>query len=99
MRIIRFEVELHGNRDISVNGRRLEDSRAIGEIEEKVIEKNTTLDQQWQMITLLKRMTAQLEHVYRKSVVRQQGGPATRTVFSGLAGVQGTNLPDLTKKK
>lgn len=99
MKIIRFDVELQGNRDVVVNGRVLEDPRALGEVEEKVIEKNTTLDQQWQLITMLKRMTSQLEHVYRKSTVRQSGGAATRTVFSGLSGMAGTNLPDLRTKK
>ncbi len=93
MKIIRFDVELQGNRDVVVNGRVLEDPRALGEVEEKVIEKNTTMDQQWQLITMLKRMTSQLEHVYRKSAVRQQ----SKGVYSGLKGLSGTNLPDLTK--
>lgn len=98
MKIIRFDVELQGNRDVVVNGRILEDPRALGEIEEKVIEKNTTLDQQWQLISLLRRMASQLEHVYRKSTIRQSGGAASRTVFSGLGGLPGTNLPDLHTK-
>ena len=97
MQIIRFNAVLQGNRDVVLNDRLLEDPRALGEVEEKVIERTLTLDQQWQLITLLKRMTAQLEHTYRRSTVRQSGSTPTRTVFSGLKGMPGTNLPDLSK--
>jgi hypothetical protein len=98
MHIVRFDAELMGNKQVLVNGHAVQDPRALGEVDEKLIEKTVDLDQQWQMLTLLKRMTAQLEHVYRKSMVRAGQAPAAKVIVSGLYGVPGTDLGHLGKK-
>ncbi len=95
MRLIRFDVELRGNKDVLLNDHVLEDPKARGMIEEKIITKNLTLDQQWALITSLKRLSAQLEDCYRQSRLRAGGGP--RTCLSGfISGVPGTSIKKLT---
>lgn len=93
MKLIRFDVELKGNRDVILNDRVLEDPQARGMIDEKIITKNLTLDQQWALLTSLKRLSAQLEDCYRQSRFLAGGGP--RTCLSGFMGVPGTSIKKL----
>lgn len=68
MIIIDFRAELHGNREVTLNGYPL--TRGEGMIEEKVIEKTLTLDQQWELITMLRKLSAKAEHAYRCARIR-----------------------------
>lgn len=100
MKIIRFDVELRGNKDVLLNDRLAEDPRAVGEIEEKIVTRQLTLDQQWIILTSLKRLSAQLEDCYRQARLRAGDGGTTKkhTAFSGMTGVPGTDLPSLLRK-
>ena len=69
MRIFLLDVELKGRCDVAVNGRRLEDGDA--EIDEKIIAKQLTVEQQWQLICVLKKNINKLYSVYRDARVAQ----------------------------
>jgi len=67
MRIFLLDVELQGSGDVTVNGRRLEAGDA--EIDEKIIGKKLSLEQQWQLICLMKKNINKVYAVYRDARV------------------------------
>lgn len=69
MRIFLMDVELQSFNEVTVNGRRLETGDA--EIDEKIIAKKLTLDQQWQLICLFKKNINKLYSIYRDARVAQ----------------------------
>ncbi len=68
-RIFLMDVELAGHSDVKVNGQRLEEADA--EIDEKIIFKQLTLQQQWQLICLMKKNINKLYAVYREKRVAE----------------------------
>ena len=68
-RIFLMDAELVGHSDVRVNGQRLEEADA--EIDEKIIEKQLTLDQQWKLICLMKKNINKLYSAYRNARVAQ----------------------------
>jgi len=67
MRIFLMDVELKGFSDVTVNGRRLEIGDA--EIDEKIIAKKLSLEQQWQLICVMKKNINKLYSIYRDARV------------------------------
>lgn len=68
MKIINFQVELLGNREVIINGRPV--PKGTAEVEEKVIFKTVTLDQQWNTLCELWKLLTKLTDVYNRSRVR-----------------------------
>ena len=102
MKIIEFTAELHGNRDVTLNGRRVEDSEPL--LEEKAIFKTLTLDQQWMLLCHVRKMLNKLDHTYHKSRVRagelsmselDSASRSRHNVSSGSLGVEGTSIRKL----
>lgn len=96
MIVVQFTADLRGNKDVLLNGIDIRDPRSQGIIEEKIIEKNLTLDQQWALIMMLRKLSARLEHTYRSSRIRSGEVSTGKVIVSGLKGVPGTNLPNLS---
>lgn len=69
MRIFLMDVELKGFNEVTVNGRRLETGDA--EIDEQIIAKKLSLEQQWQLICVMKKNINKLYAVYRDARVAQ----------------------------
>jgi len=67
MRIFFLDVELKSFNEVSVNGRNLAEGDAI--LDEKAIARNLTLDQQWQLICIMKKNINKLYSVYRDARV------------------------------
>jgi hypothetical protein len=67
MRIFLLDVALQGFNEVTVNGRRLETGDA--EIDEKIIAKKLSLEQQWQLICVMKKNINKLYAVYRDARV------------------------------
>ena len=90
MKIIEFKAELHGNREVTINGRRLHDGGAM--IDEQVIFNKLTTYQQWQILTELNKLQARLAHTYKRSRVKAGEITAEQAVKSGAKGVKGAGL-------
>jgi hypothetical protein len=105
MIIMDFRVELHGNKEISINGRRYENGEPM--IDEKVIEKQVSTDQQRIVIAMLNKLLAKAQHTYMRSKVTAGEMPMsdyermmTRTHgVHGTDGVSGTSLGPLPRGK
>jgi hypothetical protein len=69
MRIFLMDVKLEAGHEVTVNGRRLEDGDA--EIDEKVIGRQLNLEQQWQLICVLKKNINKLYSAYRAKRVAE----------------------------
>ena len=95
MQLIRFVVELQGSSDASLNGRRLEEAEPF--IEEKVIFNKLPLEQQWIILSQLRKLLNKADHVYQQSRVKH--GEISHSDYdrikSGMKGVPGTNLKPL----
>jgi hypothetical protein len=97
MILILFKAELHGNREVTVNGMPLERNSII--FEEKIIEKQLAPEQVWAMLCELKRTVSKLEHSYQAA--RSRNGEEKndfdrmREIRSGAGGVPGTTLRPL----
>ena len=70
MKLIEFTVELHGNREVSLNGVNVQADGANGLIDEKAIANNVDARQVFTLLCLLKKMTAQLEYAYTNAMLR-----------------------------
>lgn len=99
MVIISFTAELLGNKEVTLNGVHLDRGEPF--IEEKVIFNQLTLNQQWQLLSMARKLLNQMESTYQKS--RVKAGELTHDDYdltqarirSGARGVPGTNLPPL----
>ena len=69
MKIFQMDVELQGSGDVTVNGRRLEEGDAM--IDEKIIGKRLSTDQQWKLICVFKKNINKLYSLYRDARVAQ----------------------------
>ena len=93
MRVIELVVELKGNREVTING--LNSARGQFLLEEKVIEKNLTLEQQHHIMCELRKLISRMLDVNHKSRIRAGEVVAPRTVVSGAKGVSGTSIKAL----
>jgi len=101
MRVIEFVAELHGNKETSLNGRRIDDAEE--HIDERAIFNQMSLDHQWKLLSHLRKLLNRMEHTYQKSRVKNGEVSiddydtflrASRTQ-SGMTGVRGTPLASL----
>lgn len=68
MKIINFQVELLPNSEVIVNGRSLNNSCA--EIDEKVLTKRVSLEQQWRLMCEVHKLLNRMVDNYNKGRVR-----------------------------
>lgn len=105
MIVMDFRVELHGNKEVSINGRRYENGEPM--IDEKTIEKQVSPDQQRIIIAMLNKLLAKAQHTYMRSKVtagemsmNDYERMMSRTHgISGSGGVAGTTLGPLPRGK
>lgn len=69
MRILQLDIDLHGNRDITINGVRMENGHVL--LDETVIRKQLTLDQQFFILCELKKTLSLVEHIYSATKVNR----------------------------
>jgi hypothetical protein len=68
MKILNLMVELHGNKEVSLNGSPLTKGKV--DIDEKVIFQQLSLDQQWFIICEVKKTLNMLNNTYQRSRVK-----------------------------
>jgi hypothetical protein len=99
MRILNLTVELHGNKEVSLNGKPLIKGKV--EIDEKVIFQQLNLDQQWFIICELKKTLNMLNSTYQRSRVKSgeismdDYDQASLRIKSAGDGVAGTTIGKL----
>jgi len=101
MKIIEFVAELHGNKEVSLNGEPL--STGEPHMEEKIVFNQLTLDQQWQLLAMMRKLLNKMEYTYQKGRVRAHeismadfdSNSHRRKISSGAAGVSGTAIGKL----
>lgn len=94
MKLLNLQIELQSNKEVTVNGRPLNYLRNHDiELEEKVIEKNVSLEQQWIVLCEMRKLEARLESAYRKSRIRAgEITESSKVVSSGAKGIPGTSI-------
>jgi len=96
MKLFEVVVELRGNREITINGRQLQylkDHDML--LEEKILGKNVSLDQQWAVLCEMRKLVAKLEFVYKKSRIRAGEVTNPTLITSGAKGINGTIIKSL----
>ena len=94
MKVAELTIELHTNRDVTINGVDVHREGVLHFLEEKVFSKQFTPDQQWRALCELKQMTARMEHAYNQGRIAR--GEITegnaKLLGVGTTGVSGTIL-------
>jgi hypothetical protein len=99
MRIAELVVELHGNKEVTINGRNSREGKHG--LDEKIFVKQLTAEQQWQILCEARQLLSRLEHAYRQSLVNRgevSEGDEKR-IRSGMGGVPGTKIGSLYKPR
>lgn len=100
MKLFEIVAEFHGNKEVTVNGRPLQGLKDCDiPVEEKVIEKNVSLEQQWFLLCEVRKLIGRLEFTYHKSRLRAGGATDSRLITSGAKGVGGTSIGKLPGSK
>jgi hypothetical protein len=93
MKLFEVVVEMQGNKELVINGRPPHYLRDHDlPVEEKVIERNVSLEHQWMLLCELKKLVAKLEFAYKKSRIRNGEITDSTLITSGAKGVPGTNI-------
>lgn len=103
MKIIDFVVELHGNKEVTINGRALQHKDAAMVVQEDIIFKQLQPEQQWIVICEVMKRLMQLQHCYQKSRVKAKeitmdDYDKSRKITSGAKGIPGTGIGPLGRK-
>lgn len=77
MKLVNVLVELHSNREITINGRPWQEANIVTEVDEKVFLRQTTLQQKWAIICELQKLMAMLSYQYQVDRTIQNDLPAT----------------------
>ena len=75
MTIVEIKAELHGDREVTVNGQRLLGGQINPKVEEKIIFNQLTLQQVWELLATLRKVDAMLVDTYHKMQVRDGETP------------------------
>lgn len=70
MKILEIVAELQPNREVTVNGRNTAAAGNAVNLDEKLIEKQLSLEQQWELLCLMQQTVAKLFHTYHRSRIR-----------------------------
>ncbi len=100
MHVVELMVELHGVRQVTINGTDVDRGGVLHRADEKVFRKQLSPDQQWRVLCEVKQLAARLEHAYRQG--RLERGEITEEktgTRSGAGGVPGTNIGPLILPK
>jgi hypothetical protein len=99
MRIVELVVELHGNKEVSINGRNSREGKHG--LDEKIFIRQLAADQQWEVLCEARQLVSRLEHAYRQAMISR--GEMTeadeKRIRSGSGGVPGTSLGPLIKPR
>jgi hypothetical protein len=96
MRIVELMVELHGNKEVTINGKNSHDGKH--RVEEKIFIKQLTAEQQWQVLCEVRQLLSKLDHAYAQAQINR--GAYTESdakklqerIRSGMDGVPGTKI-------
>jgi hypothetical protein len=94
MKILELVVELHGNKEVSINGIPINKGGMLHHLEEKIFLRQVAPDQQWRILCELRQLLARAEHAYTSGRVLR--GEITEgdalAIRSGAEGVPNTGI-------
>jgi len=97
MIIADLRVELHGNKEVTINGMNVQANQCLHVMEEQIFRKQLTLDQQWLVLCEARKLLAKMEDAYRTNPLRKQVTPLGTTI-SVPDGIAGTKIGQLGGK-
>lgn len=90
MRLINIQVELHGDKEITINGRPWQEANITPDVDEKIFLRQLTLQQKWAVICELQKLLAMLSYQYQVDRTLHDDLPATD--FERMQRVSGYHL-------
>ena len=95
MIIADLRVELHGNKEVTINGVNVQASGCQHIIEEKIFCKQLTPDQQWLVLCEARKLLAKMEDIYRTNPANQITVTPQGKTISVTGGIAGTKIGKL----
>lgn len=98
MRVIELMVEMHGVRQVTINGTDVDKGGTLHQVDEKVFRKQLSPDQQWRVLCEVRQLAARLEHAYRQGrLERGEISEDGKDLRSGARGIPGTGIGPLIR--
>jgi hypothetical protein len=77
VKLVNIQIELHGDKEITINGRPWQEANIVSDVDEKIFLRQTTLQQKWAVLCELQKLLAMLSYQYQVDRTIQQDLPAT----------------------